>query len=167
MDPFHLRRDSRRRSERCPDTETRVEIRFADVDMMQVAHHAAYLHWFEKIRFNALGRIFGLDFETLHRDGLALPLVSCAVEYLKPFRFGDVPLGYAEFEIHRTASFSVTYALYRGETDELCATGRTTHCFLSHGSLLFWAPPAFREACKAAAQTHAPWVRLVDRREPA
>ncbi len=157
------RRDSRtRRDTRCPESETRIEIRFADIDMMQVVHHAAYLHWFEKIRFNALGRIFGLDFDRLHREGVALPLISCSVEYLKPFRFGDAPIGYAEFEVHKKALFSVTYGLYRGETDELCATGRTTHCFLSKSGLMPWAPLMFRDACVRAAKTHSRWVRQMD-----
>ena len=35
-------------------------VRFADVDMMRIVHHTAYLHWFEQLRFHFLDAELGL-----------------------------------------------------------------------------------------------------------
>src|SRR5258708_13428847 len=63
---------------------TELAIRFADVDMMQVAHHSAYIHWFEQIRFSFLERIMGVQCEELTRAKIAFPVIECHANYLPP-----------------------------------------------------------------------------------
>lgn len=122
-------------------SETEIDIRFADVDMMQVVHHAAYLHWFETIRFHLLEDVLGLDFESLRRTGLGFPLLSCEVHYLKPFRFEDAPFGYGRLELYQKAVFSIHYQVYKGKDGPLGVTGKTTHCYLDGGSRLLLRTP--------------------------
>ena len=139
-------------------TETDLPIRFADVDMMKVVHHAAYLHWFEKIRFNALEQVFAISFETLDQEGLALPLTSAEIHYHRAFRFGDEPVGYCEIEVFKKAMFAVHYFIFRGDT--LCTSGVTRHCYLDRsGQLQLRTPEIVRLAFEQAVERFPEWIR--------
>lgn len=154
-----------------PLSATRITIRFADVDMMQVVHHASYLHWFELIRFNALEQVFGLSYEDLKAAGLALPLTSCAIDFRRSVRFEDQVTGYALLELHKKAAFTVHYRIYRDRPEagrdrpaaapELCVSGSTTHCFLDRENrLLLWTPPLVRDAFAGAVERWPGWVLM-------
>lgn len=150
-----------------PLSATPIAVRFADVDMMQVVHHAAYLHWFELVRFHALEVIFGLTFADLKAAGLALPLTACAMDFRRGVRFDDKVTGYAQLELHKKAAFTVHYGLYRERPEdpdaagELCVSGSTTHCFLDRDNrLLLWTPPLVRDAFEQAVRRWPGWVRL-------
>lgn len=152
------RRQRQRRQQCLPATRTPLSIRFADVDMMKVVHHSAYLHWFEKIRFNALDRVFGISFATLDRLGLALPLTSVEIHYHRGFRFTDQPVGYSEIEIFKKAMFAVHYFIYRD--DSLYTTGTTRHCYLDRdGRMLVRTPDIVRQAFERAVDEYPGWVR--------
>ena len=152
-------RPPRPRREQCLQlTQTDLPIRFADVDMMKVVHHAAYLHWFEKIRFNALDKIFGISFNALDELGLALPLTSAEIHYHRAFSFGDEPVGYCEIEMFKKAMFAVHYFVYRG--DSLYTSGVTRHCYLDKsGQLQVRTPPMVRSAFERAVDLYPQWVR--------
>lgn len=154
-----VRRPNRPRREQClPLTRTPLSIRFAEVDMMKVVHHAAYLHWFEKIRFHALERVFGISFETLDRQGLALPLTSAEIHYHRAFQFGDEPVGFCEIEVFKKAMFAVHYFVYRDEA--LYTTGTTRHCYLDRERrLLLRTPEIVREAFERVVDEYPGWVR--------
>lgn len=147
------------RREQClPLTRTPLSVRFADVDMMKVVHHTVYLHWFEKIRFQALDRVFGISYATLEHLGLALPVTSAEIRYQRGVRFGDQPVGFCEIEVFKKAMFAVHYFIYRD--DKLYTTGSTRHCYLDRdGRLLVRTPDIVREAFARAASDFPGWVR--------
>ena len=132
-------------------SETELYIRFADVDMMQVVHHSAYIHWFEQIRFKFLHDILGVKFEKFFDADIALPLTSCELAYKRSFRFGDLPVGFARIELFKQAKIAFRYEIYNRLTGELCTTGATTHCFLGRGQkLMLRTPTFFLEAAKSS-----------------
>jgi len=136
-------------------TRTELAVRFADVDMMQVVHHSAYLHWFEQIRFHFLHEVLGISFDQLLEAAIALPLTECRVAYKKALRFGDLPVGYVRLEVFREARFALHYALYNGDTGAPAATGVTTHCFLGpQFRLLPQTPALFGEAIERVRVLH-------------
>jgi acyl-CoA thioester hydrolase len=123
---------------------TDLTVRFADVDMMKVVHHAAYIHWFEQIRFAFLERLMGIDIKRLSEEQMSFPLVECHVNYRRAVTFGEKPVGYSQVQIHRKAAFTFFYSIYTGShSDKACAVGRTTHCYVGAGMQLQLAPPPF------------------------
>jgi acyl-CoA thioester hydrolase len=124
-------------------SETELHVRFADVDMMQVVHHSAYIHWFEKIRFKFMQDILGVPFKQWLDAGIALPLTSCELTYKHAFRFGDQPVGYARVEVFKQAKVTLHYQVFNRETGLLATTGSTTHCFLGPGHKLLLRIPEF------------------------
>lgn len=132
-------------------SRTELYIRFADVDMMSVVHHGAYVHWLEQIRFRFLHDILGVHFKQLLDEEVALPLTHCELSYKRVFEFGQVPVGYARVELYPQAKFKVHYDIYERDSGILHTSGSTTHCFLGAGrKLLLRTPAFFAEALKAS-----------------
>jgi acyl-CoA thioester hydrolase len=143
------------RAPRPPASRTELHVRFADVDMMQVVHHSAYLHWFEQIRFRFMREVLGVQFTQLVAAGIALPLTGCELAYKSAFRFGDTPVGYARLELFPQARFRLHYAVYNNDTGAPATTGTTTHCFLGRDfQLLPKTPALFADALERVRQAH-------------
>lgn len=133
----------------------RLYVRFADVDMMQVVHHAAYIHWFEQIRFHFLTHILGVDRERIARDQISFPLIACEALYRQPFRFWDEPTGYARLRVFKQAKLAVHYAVFKPGARSPAVTGVTTHCFTGAGErLLLNTPPFIAESLAIGRERH-------------
>ena len=68
--------------------ETQVRVRFAETDAQGVAHHAAYLVWFEVARIDYLARFRG-GYSELRNEGIEALTTEVHVRYLEPARFDD------------------------------------------------------------------------------
>ncbi len=66
-----------------------VRVRYAETDQMGVAHHGAYIPWFEEARIEWL-RACGISYRDLERQGILMPVVEVANTYKRPLRFDDV-----------------------------------------------------------------------------
>jgi YbgC/YbaW family acyl-CoA thioester hydrolase len=64
-----------------------IEPDFHQVDMMGVAHNAAYFHWFEKGRLALLWEM--LPFDEAMELRLALPVIRHECDYRTATRYGD------------------------------------------------------------------------------
>ncbi len=128
--------------EDCRATATPLTIRFADVDMMCVVHHTAYIHYFEQIRFSVLRNLMGLDPGVLRREAISCPVLECQAKYIRPLLFGDDAIGYGKVQMFRTAMFRFDYSIVRkGTPEQSCASGWTTHCFVDEKLELQLRPP--------------------------
>jgi acyl-CoA thioester hydrolase len=66
--------------------EHRFRVRYAETDAMRIAHHAAYLVWFEAGRVEAL-RALGFSFADVEASGYGHAVHELRVEYRRPARF--------------------------------------------------------------------------------
>lgn len=66
----------------------RTRVRYAECDGAGIAHHSAYVPWFENGRIDLL-RHLGYPYEEVEAQGLAFPLTECHVRYDRPLRAGD------------------------------------------------------------------------------
>jgi acyl-CoA thioester hydrolase len=103
---------------------TEVRVRFAETDAQGVAHHAAYLVWFEVARIDYLARFRG-GYSELRAEGIEALTIEAHARYLVPARFDDrltIRCGVGEL---RGARFRFDYSVERdGET---IADGWTGH----------------------------------------
>jgi acyl-CoA thioester hydrolase len=138
-------------------SETKLAIRFADVDMMHVVHHAVYVYWFEQIRFEFLNRILNLTRAQLIEEKIGFPLIACQVQYLHAFAFCDEPVGYARVRLHRNATFTFDYWIYRsGQPATLYTLGSTTHCYVGAEMQLLLRPPDLLAQATREAKSRFP-----------
>ena len=119
---------------------TGVTVRFAETDAQQIAHHAAYLVWFEVARVDYLARFRG-GYPALREAGVEATTVEVNVRYLVPARFADrLVIGTRCVDV-RGARFRFEYAVERDGT--LLADGWTSHGCVDATTLRPTRVPAF------------------------
>ena len=106
---------------------SKIRVRYAETDRMDVVYHSNYLIWFETARILMLDEI-GMPYSEIEARGLFLPVLTVSAEYKSPARFDD------QLEIHLfmkkkpRARIHFDYEVHRG--DELLAIGHSTHGFM-------------------------------------
>ena len=110
----------------------RISVRFAETDAQGIAHHAAYLVWFEVARIEYLGRFAG-GYPALRERGIEATTTEVAVRYRAPARFADCLDVYVSCRDVRGARFRFEYLVERGE--ERVADGWTAHACVDRGTL--------------------------------
>lgn len=101
-----------------------LRVRFAETDQMGIAHHSAYIIWFEAARVEWL-RERGLDYRKLEDSGVSLAVSAINVHYLKSSRFDDELFIQANMTELRSRRVRFHYVVFRG--DETLATGDSLH----------------------------------------
>ena len=99
-------------------------MRFAETDAQGVAHHAAYLVWFEIARVDYLADFAG-GYPALRERGIEAFVVEANVRYGAPARFDDSLRIHARCGDVRGARFRFEYAIERD--GERVADGWTRH----------------------------------------
>jgi acyl-CoA thioester hydrolase len=108
-----------------------VTVRFAETDAQGVAHHAAYLVWFETARIEYLRRFDG-GYQGLRDRGVEATTSEVYVRYARPAAFDDRLVIHTRCSELRGARFRFEYRVERdGETiaeawtGHACVDGRT------------------------------------------
>ncbi len=67
-------------------TQTPIDVRYPDCDMMGIVHHAVYPIWYETARMDFFAQM-GFSFLDMHAQGINPPLVSLNLQYRNPVRY--------------------------------------------------------------------------------
>ena len=119
--------------------ETRIRVRFNEVDAYRIAWHGHFVAWMEEARNDLAGR-FGIDAAQIAAAGYLAPVVALEVKYLRPVRFCEeltvrttlVPRETATLEFHSQVI---------GEDGKLAASGKTVHALTDiDGALQYTFP---------------------------
>lgn len=70
-------------------SETKVEVRYYETDLMGIVHHSNYVRYFECGRHKLLQDI-KVPVTEIEASGIMLPIVKVVCNYKKPARMGDV-----------------------------------------------------------------------------
>lgn len=128
--------------------EKDIEIRFSEVDSMQVVWHGCYVKYFEDAR-EAFGAKYDFSYLRIAGAGLYAPVVSLNFEYKRSIAYGEKAVAVIEYEPCEAAKVIFNYSIYKVGDDgqrELAATGRSIQVFLDeHRQLLWTAPPFYDE----------------------
>ena len=122
-----------------------IEIRFSEVDSMNVVWHGSYALYFEDAR-EAFGAKYGLEYLTIADNGYFAPLVELTFKYIQPIVYGmkcRVDIFYRPTE---AAKIVFDYELRNVDTDELLSTGHSVQAFMNRQYQLMWYRPDFYEA---------------------
>ncbi len=130
-------------------TSKTLDIRFSEVDSMNVVWHGSYALYFEDAR-EAFGREYGLDYLNYVRNGYYAPLVELTMKYRRPIVYGmspridiiyrptDAAKVIFDYEIHDTSS----------SNDTLMAEGHSVQVFMDLHYQLVWDTPQFYQCWK-------------------
>ena len=102
--------------------ETRIRVRYGEVDRMGVVYHAHYIVYFEMGRTELL-RSLGATYREVEEAGTLLFVIETGAKYLAPARYDDVLTVRTTLESIRGVRLRFSYEVLRD--DRCLATGFT------------------------------------------
>ena len=103
-----------------------LRVRYAETDQAGMAHHAAYLPWFEEGRVAFL-RALGKPYRELEAEGIHFPVREVQCRYRVATLFDDVLSMTTTLEAVGGASIRFGYRVVRPADNMLIAEGTTQH----------------------------------------
>lgn len=124
--------------------ETKITVRFNEIDAYRVAWHGHYVAWME-IGRNALAGRFDLDAFQLAAMGFLGPVIGLELKFLRPACYNDELTICTTLRRTETATLKFATTIV-GPDGKKCATGVTTHALTDmDGVLQFQLPPVIAE----------------------
>ena len=124
-----------------------LEIRFSEVDSMNIVWHGSYSLYFEDAR-EEFGRKFGLGYMTICSNGYYAPLVELSFKYKKPLKYEMEPSIRITYIPTEAAKIVFEYEIFDEKDGAIYATGRSVQVFMDRNYELVWDNPEFYKAWK-------------------
>ena len=119
-----------------------LDIRFSEVDSMNVVWHGSYMLYFEDAR-EEFGRKYQLEYMRIADNGYYAPLVDMEFHYRRPITYGMRPRIDIIYRPTEAAKIIFDYEIHDPDTDELMASGRSVQVFMDKNYQLMWTNPDF------------------------
>lgn len=124
-----------------------LEVRFSEVDSMNIVWHGNYMLYFEDAR-EAFGRKYGIDYLTIFGNGFYAPIVDIRFNYKRPIVYGMKPQIKIIYRPTDAAKILFDYEIYDTVDRTLLATGNSVQVFMDKDYRLVWTNPPFYEEWK-------------------
>jgi acyl-CoA thioester hydrolase len=70
-------------------SETKVRVRYAETDQMNIVYHGNYAQYFEVGRVEAI-RQLGLSYKDLEATGIIMPVIEWTAKFVRPAHYDDL-----------------------------------------------------------------------------
>ncbi|MEW6108238.1 MAG: acyl-CoA thioesterase [Nitrospirota bacterium] len=121
--------------------ETRLSVRFNEVDSFNVVWHGHYIGYFEAGRLDLCNR-FALSPDEMRALGLFAPVIEIKCRLRSPARYNDSILIKTSVIPSEKAMLTFSYRLFRESDLKLLVEGETSHVLLTlDGKMLYEVPP--------------------------
>ncbi|MDR2626985.1 MAG: acyl-CoA thioesterase [Dysgonamonadaceae bacterium] len=124
-----------------------IDIRFSEVDSMNIVWHGSYVLYFEDAR-EAFGSKYGLGYMDIFGNGYYAPLVDLKFSYKKAMTYRQKTRIDITFRNTAAAKIIFDYEIFDSKDASLIATGYSVQVFLDKQYQLVWMNPPFYEAWK-------------------
>lgn len=123
-------------------TSKTFDVRFSEVDSMNVVWHGSYPLYFEDAR-EAFGKEYDLEYMRFFEHGYFAPLVELTFHYKKHIRYGMTPRIDIVYRPTEAAKIVFDYEIRGPEDESLLATGHSVQVFMDTDYNLVWDNPPF------------------------
>ena len=123
------------------------DVRFSEVDSMNIVWHGAYALYFEDAR-EEFGRVHGLSYQLYLANECPAPIVELNFRYVKPLLYGQRARVDITLRNIRAAKIVFDYEIHLVEDNSLLTTGTSTQVFIDKDYNLMLTNPPFYEAWK-------------------
>jgi acyl-CoA thioester hydrolase len=127
--------------------EKEINVRFSEVDSMNIVWHGSYALYFEDAR-EAFGAKYGLGYLDIAGNGYYAPLVDLRFEYKKPLIYGQKARIEITYRNTQAAKIIFDYKIFDVKDNSVIATGYSIQVFLDKQYRLLWSNPEFYEKWK-------------------
>ena len=124
-----------------------IEIRFSEVDSMNVVWHGSYALYFEDAR-EAFGAKYGLGYGDYISNEHYAPIVELTFHYKKSIRYGMHPVIEITYVPTAAAKIVFDYEMRDSEDGTILATGHSVQVFMDMDYRLVYDNPDFYLAWK-------------------
>jgi acyl-CoA thioester hydrolase len=131
--------------------EKQFEIRFSEVDMMNVVWHGSYPLYLEDAR-EAFGAKYGLSYHKYISENIFVPIVELKIDYKKPLRFGMKPTIKITYRPTESAKIVFDYKIYDPDSGTIFITARSVQVFMDTNYNLMWYDPEFYTEWKKSVE---------------
>lgn len=118
------------------------DIRFSEVDSMNVVWHGNYAIYFEDAR-EEFGRKFDLGYLTMYGEGYYAPLVELSFKYKSPIIYGMKPEITITYTPTEAAKIVFDYEIRDTVSGRTLATGRSVQVFMTLDYKMVLTNPEF------------------------
>ena len=122
--------------------EKKIEIRFSEVDVMNVVWHGSYPLYFEDAR-EAFGAKYGLSYKRYMDERVFAPIVELDIKYKRPILYGMTPVVRIVYRPTEAAKIVFVYEIVDAETGTVFATAHSVQVFMDMNYNLMWDNPDF------------------------
>ena len=122
--------------------EKKIEIRFSEVDVMNVVWHGSYPLYFEDAR-EAFGAKYGLSYKRYMDEKVFAPIVELDIKYKRPILYGMTPVVRIVYRPTDAAKIVFDYEIVDAETGTVFATAHSVQVFMDMNYNLMWDNPDF------------------------
>lgn len=122
-------------------------IRFSEVDSMNIVWHGSYSLYFEDAR-EAFGQKYDLGYMKIFSNGYYAPLVEMSFKYKKPLVYESKPTIVITYIPTESAKIVFEYEIIDEKDGTVYATGRTVQVFMDRDYQLVWENPEFYKQWK-------------------
>ena len=123
----------------------RVQVRFSEVDSIQMVWHGHYITYMEDAR-EAFGRKYGLEYMHIYRSGYLAPMFDIKMRYHQTATVDDVLLVTITCRPTKGAKLVFDYEIRNEKDNALVFTAESTQLFTTHeGTLEPSCPPFLAE----------------------
>ncbi len=129
-------------SKRKLSVDKEFEVRFSEVDMMNIVWHGSYPLYLEDAR-EAFGAEYGLSYQRYIKENIMVPIVEMNIKYKHPLRYGMKPTIRITYQPTDAAKVIFDYKIFDPETGVVFLTAQTTQVFMDINGNLFWYSPDF------------------------
>ena len=124
-----------------------LNIRFSEVDSMNIVWHGSYVMYFEDAR-EAFGKKYGIAYLDIFGHGYYAPLVDLSFKYKSPITYDMKPEITITYKPVDAAKIVFDYEITNPENGEVLATGHSVQVFMDLNYQLVWVNPDFYDEWK-------------------
>ncbi|AHM57541.1 putative thioesterase (plasmid) [Peptoclostridium acidaminophilum DSM 3953] len=106
-----------------------MSVRYAETDVMGVAHHSVYYVWFEVGRTELIKKC-GMSYSQMEKEGIMLPLTESSCSYIRGLVYEEEFTLITRLEELTGAKAVFSYVIIKKESGDIAARGRTVHPFV-------------------------------------
>ena len=117
------------------------QIRFEEVDMLQIVWHGHYAGFFEDARVKMFQRL-RIGYMDLYSNGILAPVKTARVDFVRPLKFME-EISIEGILHYSEASRINTEYIIRNEKEEVAATGFIVQMMLDRNYKLFLIHPEY------------------------
>lgn len=110
-------------------SETKLRVRYAETDQMNIVYHSNFFQYFEVARAESI-RHLGFTYADMEKMGVIMPVVSANARYLRPALYDElltIKTFLKEFPVDHKITFH--HEVFN-EADQLLCSGNITLFFL-------------------------------------